>query len=204
MRIEGLVGQQYNQDSGSPQTVRMDHHGALMVSEFAGRYQELCYRGKLFSGSNQAARALSLLSATCTGLCLSNPLGSQTLLVLISLQVALATAPAGAAVIFLAGNAAVQATAVTHTTAETVINNYLSQPQVGVGLVDRASTLPATPTAIRAIGGGPVAASSITPPFIVDDIAGALILGAGTNVSLSSSTTAISTISSVTWAEVSL
>lgn len=200
MLLQGQVGAQTLAD-GANNTVRTGQTGEMMVSQVNGRFYSLAKQGKLWTASNQQARALSLLSATCTGLCLTNPVGSTVNLVLLDVAVALATAPAGAAIIGLALGV-YSSTAVTHTSAETVRNtNTNFAGSVGVGLVDYAATLPAAPLFIRAIGGGPVAASSITPPFITDNIDGKIILGPGTSISLSSSTTAISVIASMLWAE---
>lgn len=64
-----------------------------------------------------------------------------------------------------------------------------------------ATTLPAAPTVIRSIG-GPVANSSISPPYILDNVDGAVVVGEGCCVSINSLTTAISAIISMTWKEV--
>lgn len=200
MQFQGLVGSVQYADGAQP-AARQGKGGELMVSELNGRYYELTYRGKVFSACTQTAIALSTKSTTATGLILTNPLGSGVNLMLLSIQVALATAPAGISNIHLEANAAVQGTAVTHTTPLTVVNALLGANTLGVGLADSAATLPATPTVIRAIGGGPVATGSVAAPFIYDDVAGQIIIGPGTNVSLGYVTTAISVIASFFWAE---
>jgi hypothetical protein len=203
MLLQGLVGRQTVADGAYP-SVRCGRGAELMVSEFMGRYHEATSRGQVFSASTQAAIALSTLSTTATGFILSNPLASGFNLSILDICVALATAPAAAAPIHLAANAASQGTAVVHTTPLTVVNNLLGSTTTGVGLADRASTLPATPTVIRAIGGGPVAASSISPAFIRDEVAGQVIVGPGCNVSLGYLTTAISAVASMAWAELAV
>lgn len=200
MLLQGMVGIQQLAD-GAQNTVRTGNTGEMMVSELNGKYYELSKRGKLWTASNQQARALSLLSGTCTGFCLTNPINSVVNLVLIDLCVALVTAPAGVAGLALALGA-YSTTAVTQTSAETVRNaNSNFAASVGVGLVSYAATLPTAPVVLRAVGGGPVATGSVTAPFIKDDIDGRIIIGPGCSVSLTAFTTAISTVSSMVWAE---
>lgn len=198
MLIQGRVGTQTVAD-GNYAPLRQDNFGALLSSQMGGKYQELVKRGLVFLSANQAARAVSLLSATCTGLCLSNSPGSTVNLVVLVVCVGIATAPAGAATLSLAAGT-LSTTAVTHTTPETVRNAFIGNTSTGQGLVDRAATLPAAPVIVRALT-GPVAASSISPPYIRDDVDGAIILAPGTSLSLSADTTAVSTIASIMWAE---
>ena len=159
--------------------------------------------GKMYHACSTGAVTLSTVSATCTGLALSNPYGSGKNLVVAKVRFAASTAPAGAAVVGLAISPAVSATAVTHTT-PAVIHNALmtgSNLNVGVGQVDAAATLPAAPVWLRPIG-SVVAASSISPGMYVDETAGEIILPPGTNLSLSYLTTAAVGIASITWVEV--
>lgn len=204
MLLTGIVGQQFLADGATPPAVRLDRGGAMMVTELNGRYAELVSRGLVFLAANQAATALSLLSATATGLILTNPAGSGKQLVILDVCVSLATSPAGIATLAHAANVNTAAAAVTHTTPLSVRNAQLGNTAVGVGLADGAATLPAAPVVVRGLGGGPVAASSITPPFIRDEVAGQLILLPGTAWSLTSATTAISVIASIHWAELPL
>jgi len=200
MIIRGEVGEQFLSD-GADSRFRQGRQGELMVSELHGRYYEAALRGRVFCAANQAAAALSLLSATATGLILTNPAGSGKNLELLEIAVALATAPAGIATLGLAANVNVVAAAVVHTTPLIVRPTLIGGSLGAVGLADSAATLPAAPVLIRGIGGGPVATGSVTAPFIKDDVGGAIILAPGTAISLSAFTTAISVIASFTWAE---
>lgn len=198
----GTVGEQFLQDGASPPAgFREGRLGELMISETRGRYAELTSRGRVFLAANQAATALSLLSATATGLILTNPAGSGKNLELLEICIALATAPAGVATIALAANVNTVAAAVVHGTPLIVRPALLGSSATPVGLVDGAATLPAAPVVVRGIGGGPVATGSVTAPFIKDEVAGAIMLSPGTAISLSAFTTAISVIASFTWAE---
>jgi len=201
MLLQGNVGNQSLGDGTPNVFARFSRFASLCVDEVNGRFYELASRGKIYSASNQAARALSLLSTTATGFILNNPIGSNVQVSLLDVCMALATAPAGAATIGLAANTAMQAVIPTGLTAETVINNQLGNSSVGVAQVWRAATLATAPTFIRAMGGGPVAASSISPPFIRDEVAGQVVLLPGTLVTPNAATTAISSITSMAWTE---
>jgi hypothetical protein len=159
--------------------------------------------GKMFNACSTGAVTLSTVSATCTGLALSNPYGSGKNLVVKQVRFSPSTAPAGAAVVGLAISPAVSATAVVHTT-PAVIHNAIasgSNLNVGVANVDSAATLPAAPVWLRPIG-AVVAASSISPDSYVDETEGSIILPPGTSLSLSYLTTAAIGIASFTWVEI--
>lgn len=159
--------------------------------------------GNMYHACSAGAVTLSTVSATCTGLALSNPFGSGKNVIVKKVSFQPSTAPAGAAVVGLAISPAVSQTAVVHTT-PAVIHNAIangSNLNVGVALVDVAATLPAAPVWLRPMG-GVVAASSISPGKYTEEVNGEIILPPGTNLSLSYLTTAAVGIASVTWAEV--
>jgi len=159
--------------------------------------------GNMFHACSTGAVTLSTVSATCTGLALSNPYGSGKRLVVAQVRFAPSTAPAGAAVVGLAVSPAVSNTAVVHTTPAVIqpALTYGSNINVGVGQVDAAATLPAAPVWLRPLG-SVVAASSITPAMYVDYTNGEIILIPGTSISLSYLTTAAVGIASITWVEI--
>lgn len=159
--------------------------------------------GNMYHACSAGAVTLSTVSATCTGLALSNPFGSGKNVIVKTVSFQPSTAPAGAAVVGLAISPAVSQTAVVHTT-PAVIHNAIangSNLNVGVALVDVAATLPAAPVWLRPMG-GVVAGSSITPGKYTENVNGEIILPPGTNLSLSYLTTAAVGIASCTWAEV--
>lgn len=158
--------------------------------------------GRLFNACSAGAVTLSTVSATCTGLALSNPFGSRKLLVVAKVRFAPSTAPAGAAVVGLAISPVVSSTAGVHTTPMVIHNGIANGSNAGVGVasVDAAATLPAAPVWLRPIG-SVVAASSLTPGMYVDETDGEIILPPGTNLSLSYLTTAAVGIASICWAE---
>lgn len=160
--------------------------------------------GNMYHACSTGAVTLSTVSATCTGLVLSNPYGSGKLLVVEKVRFAPSTAPGGASVVGLAISPAVSVTAVTHTTPAVIHGAIMTGSNVdtGVGLVDSSATLPAAPVWLRPIG-GVVAASSISPGMYVDQTNGDIILPPGTNLSLSYLTTAAVGIAEFTWCEIS-
>lgn len=158
--------------------------------------------GNMYHACSAGAVTLSTVSATCTGLALSNPYGSGKNLIVKTVSFQPSTAPAGAAVVGLAISPAVSPTAVTHTT-PAVIHNAIatgSNLNVGVANVDVSATLPAAPVWLRPMG-GVVAASSISPGKYTEEINGEIILPPGTNLSLSYLTTAAIGVASCTWVE---
>lgn len=204
---QGQRGVQAVAQGTTPSTaVRVTSTGELGNSDVHGRYQEAVLSGNTFTASNTAVQALSLNSATATGLVLSNPLGSGKNLVLLEVCIAVASLPAGQSNFVLTANNNPAAAATVHTTPITPKNALLGG-STGVGLVDSAATLPVAPTIIRAIGGGcaaTIAASTTWTPFIKDEVAGAVVLAPGTTVSLQALTTAISVVASFTWEEVAI
>lgn len=156
----------------------------------------------IYLASTQAGQATSTgLSTTQTGFTLTNPFGSGKSLVVLQINVACTTAPAAAATIVAAANVNPVAAAVTQTTPLTVRRANLGVSGTGVGLAASAVTLPAAPVVVRAIG-GPVGASTISPPYIRDDVNGALVVAPGCALSINSLTTAISAVISVVWEEI--
>lgn len=157
---------------------------------------------EIYVASTQAGVATSTaLSTTQTGFTLTNPAGSGKTLVILQVVGAFTSAPAGAASVVLAANVNPVAAAVTQTTPLTVRKANLGVSGQGVGLAASAVTLPAAPVVVRGLG-GPVAASSISQPQIVDNVDGAICVAPGCAVSINSLTTAVSGIWSMVWKEV--
>ena len=159
--------------------------------------------GNMYHACTTGAVTLSTVSATCTGLALSNPYGSSTDLILVQARFQPSTVPAGAAVVGLAISPAVSPTAVTHTAAAVIHNAIMTGSNIdtGVGLADSSATLPAAPVWLRPIS-SVVANLSLTPGTYVDEINGQIILPPGANISFSYLTTAAVGIASLTWVEV--
>ena len=74
-------------------SMRGTKEGAVVTSSILGKYGELARRGLMFSAANVAAKATSVaLTATYTGLCVSNPAGSGKNLVMLGFQYAISVA----------------------------------------------------------------------------------------------------------------
>lgn len=201
MLFQGVVGAQAL-SAGAQANVSLGRFGDAYVSELNGRYYNLAYNGKMFSATTQVATALTTKSSTCTGLILFNPYGSIVNLVLLDITVALATAPAGISNIHLEGvQTPVPSVAAPTGNAVSIVPTYLGSTYASAAFASTGATLTATPTVIRAIGGGPVATGSVTAPFIRDEVAGMIIVGPGCSVNLGYITTAISVVATYVWAE---
>lgn len=157
---------------------------------------------EIYVASTQAGQATSTgLSTTQTGITLTNPFGSGKTLVVLQVRGAISAAPGGASALVLAANVNPVAAAVTQTTPLTVRRANLGVSGTGVGLAASAVTLPAAPVVVRALQ-SPVAASSLTPPQVSDDVNGALCIAPGCALSLSSITTAVTGVWSIVWEEI--
>jgi hypothetical protein len=157
---------------------------------------------EIYVASTQAGQATTTaLSTTQTGFTLSNPFGSGKTLVLLQFRGAVTTATGGAAGLVWGANVNPVATAVVQGTPLTVRKANLGVSGNAVGLAASATTLPAAPVVVRSYQVA-VAASSITPGPIVDNIDGALCVAPGCAVSLSSITTAVTGIWSLVWEEI--
>jgi len=190
---------------GAPVPFTASNDGAQRIVHAHARYQEAVYRGNVWLAANQAGAALSNLSATCTGFCLTNPAASGKLLVLLGIgliQTSTATTTANAG-IQLAANVNPVAAAVVHTTPLTVRNALLGGSGTSVGLADSAATLPAAPAAIMNLWQPSVSATATTgiPPLVYIPIDGQIILGQGTVVSLSA-LSAFSVAAHMIWEEI--
>lgn len=192
---------------GTENPIRAGKTREIIVGDAHGRFFEAVSRGKVFTACNQAGAAITNLATTATGFILTNPAASGKLLVLLEIalfQTSTAAASANAG-ITLAANINPVAAAIVHTTPLVVRNCLLGAGAAAVGLVDSAATLPAAPVSIRAIHQPSVSATATTgiPPFIKDEVAGAIVIPPGCAVSLSA-LGAISAVASMTWEEVDI
>lgn len=203
-----MINENYSLRTGASQIERGDDYGGKLVADSMARYYNMVRRGNVFYAANSAVQALSVNSATATGLILCNPVNSGKNLVLLEATIALASVPGAISEIVLTGHDTGTAT-FTHTAALTVRNALQgiggNFPRLAsVAFADSQATIPATPTIFRAFGSYlwiATAANVIGTQTIKDEIAGALVVGPGCDVSIQAVTTAISAICSMTWAE---
>ena len=166
-------------------------------------FVEQALAGNMYHACSTGAVTLSTVSATCTGLVVSNNYGSNKALVMYSASFAPSTAVAGASVVGLAISAAQYTTAVVHTT-PAVIHNAIavgSNLKLGAARADAAATLPAAPVWLRPLA-SVVAASSITPTKYGEYLGGTIIVPPGGNISFSYLTTAAVGIAAFSWVEI--
>ena len=175
-----------------------DRQSAMLMSNMNGRYMEMTRQGRIFMACNITVATLSTLSTTCTGFCLTNPVGSGKVIALLSVNCALGLGPAGASAVALAYGPR-SATAVTQTT-PLIVRSGLLEGFTGVGLTASAATLPVAPVAIRGLA-GVQGSTSIATTVINDDVGGAVMIQPGSSLSLSYLTTAITCQTSMFWAE---
>ena len=214
MQIEGVCGPQFVSDSASS-AVRLGKNGALIVSEYHGKYYEAAYRGLegqepgIFHATNPGLLALAGPAATATSFALANPLNSGRNLVLHKVRVALTTLPgtlvAGAFALY--GNPVPNATAVTGTSI-TPINGALGAGSKPAGNAFYTATLPVAPSLIIPIGGKISATEfgGISNGLLEEDLDGSLILSPGTYLTVQETvgdtTTNFSAVVSMSWEEV--
>lgn len=158
--------------------------GAQRVADAHGRYMSASLEGRVFTAQNVAAQAVSVaLNTTYTGLCLSNPAGSNRLLALLAANYALSVAPAAISSLHLIAGYS-SAGIVTHTTPlaapgpqSSIITGGINQANC-VADVDSACTL-VNPYYLMPMGSGFTAAAlyATTPGWI--DIGGSIIIPPG-------------------------
>lgn len=196
-------------------TPRFGAQQEMFVADAHARYYDAVRRGNVFVASNTAAVATNVVATSMTaGLCLWNPPNSGKNAVLLRLNVALQSLPAGAAGLVLAGGSQplIPASAFTVLTGTGAYNGTFNAMMSTVGASGNRSVCQAASVAnaigtiiFRWIGGGPaatVSGSTAFPPFICDEIAGDLIIPPGNLVALETVTTVMSTGSTLIWEEV--
>jgi hypothetical protein len=201
----GIMGQQTSLSDGINIDPWLGPQSQTMVADWAPRYSELARKGMLFNGANQASQAVTSLNATATGLILINPLGSGKNLWVVEIMVAqtsTAAATANAAVTLAANTNPLALGSYTLTTSLTINSALLGSIATPVGKLLSSATLPAAPVIVRSIWQPSVSATATTaiPPFIKDEVAGAVGVAPGCAISLSAAS-ALSAISSITWCE---
>ena len=179
--------------------------GETAVMDAHARYMDAVLGGNVFTAANTASQALSLGSATATGLVLTNPAGSGKNLVVLEIASYISAALTAVANVAVFINKVPTAAAVVQTTPITP-SNALVGAATGVGLAAAAATLPAAPTLARSLFGWHwVTAGTATAQLgVKDEVAGAIILQPGTALSVQGITVAHSAISSITWEEVAV
>jgi len=169
-----------------------------------GKYFEGTANGQTFVAANPAGQALSVASATATGLILSNPAGSGKAMAILQIDIGLTVGPTGVGAVCLFANVNPVAAAVVHTTPLIPRPCALGTSGLPAALVDSAATLPVAPVIVRNLMGihWVTANAVVANMSIHDDVGGSIVVTPGCAVSVQSLTTANTANTSMTWAEV--
>lgn len=178
------------------------YDSAQRVVEAHARYMEAVYRGNVYFAASQAAVTFSagLTTTTAVGLILSNPIGSNKLLV--PMQVEFVNT---GVIVGVAGLSVMpyNATNVTHTTALTIQNCYVSGGNTPTGKADQGAALPVAPVAWKFLYSVLSTNTGVISQATVYNLDGSLILPAGTACAVLASA-AITGFASLTWEEIPL
>lgn len=190
---------------GGTKVAQGDDYGGQLVADSVAKYYNMVRRGNVFFAANSATATISVAGTAMTGMTIHNPAGSGKNLVLLEVCIAIGAIPAAASLLVLGQAPVPAATAVTHTTPLIIYNSLVvgAASSASVAKADASSTTPSL-VVCRVFGGGtPAASNTITmPPFIKDEVAGALVFAPGTVFGIATITTALLTsMVSMTWAE---
>ena len=161
--------------------------------------------GNVYHSNNTTAGAVTVLSATCTGLVLENPAGSGKDLVVQSMSFVGSTLST-IREIGVAVSSTISQAGSTSTTAAVIHSGRLSgsNGRNGVGRTYSIATLPAAPVWLRPLGSARVTVAVEGLAAMTADFDGSLIVAPGTLVCFSALTAAATGLCSITWAEVDL
>lgn len=212
MIIEGLVGPQ-SLVSGAVARARLGFDGGVVTQDAHGRYQEAAQRGTLFYANNTAAQALSVASATYTGLVLQNPLGSgKNLVILEVIWVGSIVATGTGAIVLGWGGTQVAGVPVALTTGNSsgpsgqsgqIGANLASIAKVGASCTWAVLGASAAPTILRPLIGAPwITATAQNLYMGKDELAGGLIVPPGVQIGIEAITTANTGFGYYSWEEV--
>ena len=159
--------------------------------------------GNVYHGQNTTAGAVTVLSATCTGLVLENPYGSGKLLVVKSGAFTGSTLTT-IREIGIQVSGAVQTVVSTTTTAAAIQNAKLSgtNGKTGAGKVYSIATLGSTPVWLTNLGSPKVTGAVEAAPALIWQPDGDVIVTPGTYIAFGALTAAATGMCSFTWAEI--
>jgi hypothetical protein len=185
MLIQGQVGPLSTNTSISPSSqvvMRMGNMGEQIVSELHGRYYEACLRRSVFSGGNAAGVVTSVgVTATYTGLCLTNPIGSGYNVVLLKAGYAFSVVQPTAALVIGLMTTYSASTAITQSVVVTPATCFVGVGPTPVGLLASSVVAPNAFTVRMILGSLGTAALTVpvTQPLTVIDMEGSIMLPPG-------------------------
>lgn len=186
-------------DGSAIDYARAGRSGESVIAQAGGEYEEAASRGQLFCACNQAEVTFGTsLTATAVTFTLYNPVGSLVDLVLLHIGITVRTSSTAGHLVLAANTN--NSAAIPATNTELVVRNCKLDASGGYGIAYSATTLPAAPVAIRALGFGPVTATATTGQ-ISDNVNGAVVLGPNTAVTVQGITIVGTGIISMFWKE---
>lgn len=200
MIFQGNQGQTGKQ-TGQNITVGMGEFSDLLLSELQPRYYEQAYRGNVFFAANTAAQALSVASATYTGLAVANPAGSGKNLALLDVTFGLQTLQTGFSAVVLGYAPTV---ALTVGSSAGPLSTIVGAGTASVAKVGASAALGAAPTIARILAGAQWVTTGTTSniQIVKDEVAGILIVPPGQLICIEAITTAVAGLAHMTWAEI--
>lgn len=176
LSVNTQVGPNVLSDGVNATTLRLEKLGALVVQELHGAYYEQAYRGNLFFAAAGGVTSSVGLSTTYTGLCISNPLGSNVNLVMN--KISFAQSVINAAVNAIGYGVGYSATTnVTHTTPVTPASCKYGSGLTPIAKADSSATLPTAPVYAGFLGSTPTATTN--PNGGVWDLQGSILVPPG-------------------------
>lgn len=165
-------------------------------------FYEQARLGNVYHSHNTTTGLVTVLSATCTGLVLSNPIGSGKLLVMKNAKASSSVVGAAICTIGLAVNPS-KATAVQTGTAAVVHNGLNSGSNANNGVANplTIATLLTVPVWYRSMGTFPITGGVEGNSFSTD-FDGDTIVQPGGYIAFSTLTTTRNAMLSMTWAEI--
>jgi len=188
---------------GAVNAARTDRTGASVITPAHGEYNEAVVRDNVFMAASQAADTWSVaLAGAHTGLCLSNPAGSNKNLSILKVGMAISAAPAAIASIHLAGGYA-PGGITAHNAALVIYNMKLGSAAASVAFADDDATLVGTPIYIYPLIGGFTAAALFSQPMATTDIGGSIMVPPGGYVFIAALTVAVG-FGCIVWEEIAI
>lgn len=201
MLLNGQIGIQAPKlANGTNAPASQGNLGELLVSELMPRYYALNYNGLVFTAANNAAQALSVNSATYTGLAIANPAGSGKNLVILDFTIGLAAALAAVSTPVLGYAATV---ALTVGASVGPLSTIVGAGAPSVAKVGASAALGAAPTVLRPVLGAQwvTAGTGEANIYTKDDIGGAIIVPPGQLICVETLVATMTVVAAFTWAE---
>lgn len=188
--------------SGNPNAL-LAQLGELGVSQILPKYGAAAWSGLLYTAGHSGAQALSVNSATFTGLAVANPANSGKNLIIIDAAVAVAAVLTTGFGVPRLGYAATVALTQGTATGTKGLPVLVGSGGSSVALVGASAALAAAPVTLRPLAGlyWVTGGTGLTDAYAKDEVAGAIVIPPGQMLTLDALVAAASVVGSVTWLE---